>query len=280
MSVSWEDAVAWARETPEMADLVQACYYDDPIEASAERFKASEEWFAIRDLLRPAEGHRVLEIGAGRGMVIWAFAREGCEAYALEPNPSGLVGSGAIQKLCEITETPIHILDLTDGKISSCDQFFDIVVCRGVLHHVQNLDDVCLEVFRVLRPAGCFLVMKEHVADTPEELSAFLRVHPLHHLYGGENAYPLKSYKHSMRRAGFRIKRIFGHFDHPITSAPAFTTRDIQLQAAQRIFRLLPKGLRPDQITSPMLTQIYRHWMTYRSRIPGRLYSFLLERPR
>src|SRR5579862_4766717 len=44
MKLTWEQAVAWARNTPEMADLVQSCYYDDPIEAAAARFRASEEW--------------------------------------------------------------------------------------------------------------------------------------------------------------------------------------------------------------------------------------------
>jgi len=47
--MTWEGAVEWARRAPEMADLIQICYYDDPIEDAARRFKASEEWQAIAE---------------------------------------------------------------------------------------------------------------------------------------------------------------------------------------------------------------------------------------
>src|SRR5262249_14317658 len=150
--MTWEQAVAWARETPEMADLVQVCYYDDPIEAAAARFKASEEWPAIVSFLPPRPGCRVLEIGAGRVIGACASALEGCEGYAQEPDRSALVGSGAIRQLCAATGVAIHIIEDVGERLVHPDRYFDYVVCRGVLHHVSDLGQVCREVFRVLRP--------------------------------------------------------------------------------------------------------------------------------
>src|SRR5262245_48175241 len=131
---TWEQAVAWARSTPDMAPLVDLCYFDDPIEAAARRFRASEEWQAIKAFLPPRPGAKVLEIGAGRGIVSSAFASEGCEVHAIEPDPSCLVGAGAIRSLCEATGQTIAIVESVGERLSFAESSFDFVVCRGVLH--------------------------------------------------------------------------------------------------------------------------------------------------
>lgn len=277
--MTWEQAVEWARNSPEMADLVQVCYYDDPIESAAARFKASEEWPAIKSLLPVTAGNKVLEIGAGRGIVSWAFASEGCDVSALEPDPSELVGAGAIRKLCAATGVSIDVVETGGERLPFYDGVFDYVYCRGVLHHVSDLDQVCREAFRVLRPGGRFLAIKEHAADTPVELAAFKKVHPLHHLYGGEHAFPLASYKRSLRDAGFRSIRNFGHFDHPITSAPAVTTSQIRAGLERALAARLPGRLGRFLATSNSAVLAYRRWLTLRARIPGRLHTFLANKP-
>lgn len=262
-----------------MADLVQVCYYDDPIEAAAARFLASEEWPAIAAFLPPKPGVRVLELGAGRGIVSWAFATCGCTVYAIEPDPSALVGAGAIRSLCAATGQSIAIIELAGEKLNFADEFFDYVLCRGVMHHVSDLEQVCREVFRVLRPGGRFLAIKEHAADTPEELAAFLRSHPLHNLYGGEHAFPLATYKRCIRDAGFRRLRVFGHFDHPITSAPAVTSDAIRGMTERALSKVMPHGLAARLARMEPVVRAYRRWMTWKSRPPGPLYTFLARKP-
>lgn len=48
-----EEAVLQMRSKPELAALVEACYFDDPIFCAAKRFAISNEWNAIKKILSP-----------------------------------------------------------------------------------------------------------------------------------------------------------------------------------------------------------------------------------
>lgn len=277
--MSWEQAVQWARETPEMAPLVQDCYYDDPIDVAAARFLQGEEWAAIKAILPAGRGDRVIEIGAGRGILSWAFAKGGSEVFAAEPNPSALVGAGAIRDLCTRTGEVVRVMSSGAEALDAGESFFDYGVCRGVLHHLSDLDRVAKEMFRVLKPGGRFLAIKEHVAETPSELRAFLDAHPLHHLYCGEHAYPRREYVRALRAAGFRVRQ-FGPFDHPVTSAPTFTTSSIRAMAQRALAARMPTGLAMFLARRTAVVALYRRWLTARDTRPGRLYSFVCDKPR
>jgi protein-L-isoaspartate O-methyltransferase len=90
--LTWEEAVQSLRNQPDQKELVQYCYYDDPLESAAERFAQSEEWFAVTQLLKQKIPGQVLDIGAGRGISSYAFAKAGCSDTSLEPDSSKLVG--------------------------------------------------------------------------------------------------------------------------------------------------------------------------------------------
>ena len=107
--VSWEDAVAWLVAQPDKQELVRDCYFDLSPESAAARYARSDEWNAIRALL-PAVPGRALDLGAGRGITSYALAKAGWTVVAIEPDPSNLVGRGAIRRIAQSEGLPIDTL--------------------------------------------------------------------------------------------------------------------------------------------------------------------------
>jgi SAM-dependent methyltransferase len=120
-----------------------------------------------------------------------ALAREGFRVTALEPDPSAIVGAAAIRALAAEAGLPIDVVEEFSERLPFADDAFDLVFARAVLHHTRDLEGACREMFRVLRPDGIFIAAREHVISKDDDLGKFLKQHPLHHLYGGENAFLL-----------------------------------------------------------------------------------------
>ena len=77
---TWEDAVSWLISQPEQREIVQACYYDTPLKAAADRYWQSSEWQAIREFFPPCQ-EKALEIGAGNGIASYALAKDGWQGF-------------------------------------------------------------------------------------------------------------------------------------------------------------------------------------------------------
>ena len=276
---SWEDAVQWLREQPDQQELMRAAYYDDPLVEAAHRYWSSEEWSALRTYL-PAKGGDALDVGAGRGIASYALARDGFKVSALEPDGSGIVGAEAIRGLAQAAGLPIRVIQEYSERLPFANGSFDVVFARAVLHHTSDLGAACREFFRVLKPGGRLVAVREHVISRPEDLFAFLEIHPLHKLYGGENAFMLHQYTTAIASAGFQMASVLAPFDSPINFAP-HSLDDLQTEIAARAGTRLP-GVRP-------LVNGFLHWApgwTLARKIlnkvnnrPGRLYSFIADRP-
>jgi ubiquinone/menaquinone biosynthesis C-methylase UbiE len=276
--LSWEQAVQWLKSQPDKQELVCNCYYDDPLWEAAERFSASEEWLTVAKLLSAYIPGSVLDIGAGRGISSYAFAKSGCNVTALEPDPSSIVGSNAIQELTEKTHLPIQIVQEYGETLPFSDNTFDIVYGRAVLHHAKNLDQLCQEAARVLKHGGVFLATREHVISSKADLQSFFDSHALHYLYGGENAFLLAEYESAIQSSGLKLKRSFSNFESAINYAP-MTQESLRTFLGSRIERFLDKKL-ANAIVSFKPVQSLLIW--YISRVfdkPGRHYSFLAIKP-
>jgi SAM-dependent methyltransferase len=220
-SLTWEQSVLWLRAQPDRQELVMNCFYDDPVEAAARRFHETEEWASTRTLLANRIPGDVLDLGAGRGVASYAFAREGCRVTAVEPDPSAVVGRAAIETLARTSGLPIRVVQGVGEALPFPDESFDIVYGRAVLHHAGNLPALCREVARVLRGGGLFLAVREHVISKRDDLQAFLSSHPLHALYGGENAFLLTEYQSAIRGGGLRIVHSIGPYENAVNYWPA-----------------------------------------------------------
>ena len=276
---SWEQTVQWLREQPEQQALVLAAYYDDPLSAAADRYWRSEEWQAIQLLLPPTPG-LALDVGAGRGIASYALAKEGFAVTALEPDSSALVGAQAIRSLAAASALPIEVTQEFSERLPFADAQFDVVFARAVLHHTSDLAAACGEFYRVLKPGGCLLAVREHVISRPEDLPAFLDLHPLHKLYGGENAFLLQHYVAAIRAAGFRLQKVLTPFESAINFSP-HTETSLRAELAKRMTRRFPGARRlvAGFLDLPPLWAVARRVLGRVDHRPGRLYSFIAQRP-
>lgn len=276
---TWEEAVCWLRAQPDRRELVRSAYYDDPLLDAARRYAQSSEWQAIARLV-PASASRVLDMGAGRGIASYAFASLGARVDALEPDPSSIVGAGAIEALAGEARLPITVTREFSESLPYPDQAFDVVFARAVLHHTSDLRAACREFFRVLRPGGRLIAVREHVISRPSDLPAFLASHPLHSLYGGENAFELGEYTAAIRAAGFRLSATLGPLASEINYSPR-TRTEAQADCARRMsggVAGVAALVRALLWLPPVWWLVARTW-SWLDRRPGRLYSFVADRP-
>jgi SAM-dependent methyltransferase len=275
---SWEEAVLWLVSQPDQQDLVRDCYYDSPIEAVAERYWNSEEWAAVRAFLPHCPG-TALDIGAGRGISSYALARDGWVVTALEPDPSAVVGAGAIRRLASSQRVPISVVQAVGESIPCSPSHFDLVFARQALHHANNLRSLCAEAARMLKPGGIFVAIREHVISKPSDLPRFFAVHPLHKLYGGENALLLEEYVNAIKAGGLVVDRVIRPLESPINFAP-LDEKSLRKEIFRRIGNY-PGGqficviLNRSDLAFRLLVKL----LMLCDHRPGRLYSFVCRKP-
>ncbi|HJW52616.1 MAG TPA: hypothetical protein VJ501_11440, partial [Burkholderiaceae bacterium] len=150
----------------------------------------------------------------------------------------------------------------------------------AVLHHTRDLRSACAEYFRVLKPGGCLLALREHVISRPEDLTAFFEVHPLHRYYGGENAYTLDRYVQALVDPGFALSRVLAPLDSAINFAPHSQATLID-EIAGRVGQRVPGagGLVGRLLRLRPIWAIARTALRPVDHRPGRLYSFIAHRP-
>jgi SAM-dependent methyltransferase len=225
----------------------------------------------------------VLDIGAGRGISSYALAFGGWQVVALEPDPSSLVGCGAIRELARETSLPIRVKEAYGEAMPFDDNTFDLVHGREVLHHARDLSKLCLEAARVLKPGGWLLVTRETVISRQEDLAIFLNNHPLHKFFGGENAFLLDRYISAITDSGLKIKKILGPLDSPINfypfdeEAPGISTRQ---RLPRNIRHFIVRYLyRPRSILAHSLPRSVAYRFFRVLDTPGRLFSYIAQKP-
>jgi ubiquinone/menaquinone biosynthesis C-methylase UbiE len=266
--MTWEEAVNHVRTDPSKADFIKDFFFDDPLEAACDRYWRSTEWVAVRQKIGEGRGRKALDVGAGRGISSYALAMDGWEVTALEPDPSTVVGAGAIETLATTTQAKIRVVRTWGEQLPFEDSEFDIVFARQVLHHARDLRALCREIARVLKPAGLAIAIREHVITRPEDLQAFLERHPLQQYYGGEHAYLLNDYVTAIENAGLRITSVLNPLESDINLYP-LTQQQLKSRIASK-WRLPSTQWIPD-----WLLRLKGSLMND----PGRPYSFIASKP-
>ncbi|MCX6762590.1 MAG: class I SAM-dependent methyltransferase [Candidatus Moranbacteria bacterium] len=263
--MNWEESVEWLKKQDDKQELVKACFYDDPLIDAAKRYHESTEWKELKRYL-PKQKGTVLDIGAGRGISSYAFAKDGWEVTALEPDPSDIVGAGAIKSLAREEELNIKVIENWGEKLPFEDASFDIVYMRQALHHAKDLAEFCKEAGRVLKKGGLFIATREHVISKKEDLQKFLDSHPLHDLYGGENAFLLDEYRQAIRGGGVEIINVLRTFESDINLF-LHSRKNFKI----RILKVL-------EIFYQYVPWIFPHSIKAIVDRPGRIYSFFAKK--
>lgn len=274
--ISWDGAVAWLRAQPGQGELVRAAYMDLPVLDAARRYLASEEFAAVCDLLPKTPG-RVLDLGAGNGILSFALASKGWDVTAVEPYPSEFLGAQAIRNLARDGGVKIDVIEAFGESIPLEAANFDVVIARQVLHHAHDLEAFCKEMARTTKDGGLVITLRDHVISGPKQLQPFLDGHPLHHLYGGENAFTLNQYKNALNGAGFTIAKTFASFDTVMNYAPN-TPATLRARIASRTGPL--RSLVDKVLSQPPVFAITMRLLSAIDHRPGRLVSFVCVKGR
>jgi SAM-dependent methyltransferase len=140
--------------------------YDNPdffagysgLRRSVEGLDGAPEWPALRAMLPPLAGKRVLDLGCGFG---W-FCRFARAAGA--PEVLGLdVSERMLQRArAETTDQAVRY-ELADAEtLILPEAAFDLVYSSLVLHYVARLDGLLATLHRALVPGGSFVFSTEH----------------------------------------------------------------------------------------------------------------------
>jgi ubiquinone/menaquinone biosynthesis C-methylase UbiE len=260
-----------------MQSLISNCYWDEDQGTALRRFQQGDEFKEVLRILqrhRVRPGSRVLDLGAGNGVVSHAFRSAGFEVVALEPDSCPIVGWHSSLALDAASCGTVPIVSAFAEAIPFASNSFDAVYCRQVLHHIPDLAAAATEIRRVLRPGGMLLATREHVIRDSTELDTFLSQHPMHQRVGGENAYRLDEYLDPLASAGFKDIRWLGPMESSINIFP-MSALQWKEWCAQNLSIRFGKAIAKRLACSGMVRRKFGRWHAAQDRTPGRLYSFV-----
>ncbi|WP_218933867.1 class I SAM-dependent methyltransferase [Rubripirellula lacrimiformis] len=274
--VSWEDAVSWLLTQPDQKDLVRQCYFDRPVIDAVRRYAGSEEWNALQEHI-PQPAGRALDVGAGNGIVSYALAKQGWQVVALEPDSSPFVGAAAIRSVAAPENLPIDVIEQFGESMPFETDEFDLVIARQVVHHAADLGQMAAEMSRVLKPGGTLIAFRDHLIDDDDSLKEFQKSHPLHNLYGGENAFQINQYRDAYHDAGLEIDHELHQFDSIINYAPK-TKDELCTSVSSRVKPKLAGRAVHWVLSRPMIFKTASTLASKCYRKPGRLVSFICRK--
>jgi ubiquinone/menaquinone biosynthesis C-methylase UbiE len=284
--MTWEEAIVKIRKEPEFNDLVRLAYFDADLSLNVKRFSQSEEYAETLKIIKryAPNASTLLDIGSGNGVSAVNFAISKYEVTALEPDTSDTVGYGAICKLKEKHELAnLKVYNDFAENLEFPEHSFDVVYVRQAMHHANDLAQFMAECVRVLKPNGLLLTVRDHVIYDKADKELFLREHPLHKFYGGENAYTSSEYRSAIESAGAVIKKELKFYDSSINYFPLDKSHldEIIKTKNNKLKKQLQKKLGAFAKT-PLMLRLYKSFKNIKnedfldeSKISGRMYSYI-----
>ncbi len=155
-----------------MSDVVQrqfdraaAAYGTSPI------FAAGHDLALMVEAAQPTAAMTVLDVGTAAGHTAFAFAPHVREIVGTDVSAGMLAEATRQAESRGLTNVRFEAADL--AALPFPDAAFDIVTCRFVVHHLPALAPMLLDIARVLKPGGQFVVV-DTVSPEDASLADFL----------------------------------------------------------------------------------------------------------
>jgi 2-polyprenyl-3-methyl-5-hydroxy-6-metoxy-1,4-benzoquinol methylase len=175
--------------------------------AGQRRFPAAMEWLQqklyarrARFVLRHVKGRRasVLDVGCGRGGLLDAFRREGCDVIGTE------FSDEACRYARSVLNLPVCIGSLEELRFP--DEHFDVVLMWHVLEHISDPRSTVVELARILRPGGVLFIGVPNFASPEARFSkgGWFHLDAPRHL----SHHTLDSLQAALNSAGIQTKEV------------------------------------------------------------------------
>ena len=112
---------------------------------------ADRHYYALSDE-SCTQGQRVLEYGCGKGRHAIALARRGANVIGIDISTEGILQASTYARI-EGLEDKVTFEVMNAETLEFPDKHFDMVCGNSILHHL-NIENVCCELIRVLKPEG------------------------------------------------------------------------------------------------------------------------------
>ena len=200
--------------------------------ASVQKTLANLEWFEemariklkrLSRVVRLPDRPMVLDLGASSGSGIVGWQRAGCDCVGVEPFAEALANARIVSEKLGI---PICIKEGVAEKLPFAEESFDLVSAQSVMEHVDDINQVVSEVYRVLRPSGVFYFnCASAMCPRQDEIDGFP-------LFGW---YPNRVKLRIMDWAKVHRPALVGYTEHPAINW--LTTRQARKMLIQHGFR-------------------------------------------
>jgi phosphoethanolamine N-methyltransferase len=149
------------------------------------------------------EGKKVLDVGCGSG----GIAVELVERYGAGEVVGIDVEGGVLKRAAELVEARglqerISLRKVEPGPLPFEDASFDVVFSKDSMIHIPDKERLFADVFRILRPGGCFVAsdwLISHDGEPSEDMKAYVALEGLSFGMASPGRYA-----EALKHAGFR----------------------------------------------------------------------------
>jgi ubiquinone/menaquinone biosynthesis C-methylase UbiE len=166
-------------------------------------------------LLPQKKGLRILDLGCGTGFFLEDISK--CHA-----NTVGLDLSEAMLAIGKEKPGVGRFVAGDGSNLPFISESFDVIVCRGSLHHMPNLEATLSEIYRVLVPEGRVIITEPSNDAWLIRLSRKLMYHISDNFDEEDEGYHLSDLERRFEKSGFnsKIVRRFGFLGYVFSGFP------------------------------------------------------------